>query len=93
MTNHSTGWWVGYGFGAVAGSLAVGVILGLIPLILGQSLGNSKLGRVGFLCTVVAAFFGGVFLAAPATLGFVSTIALRWRRTRRESRTEASLDG
>lgn len=82
MANHDPGWWLGFGFGAVAGSLLVGALLGLIPLVLGQSVGHVKLGRVGFLWTVTAAFVGGIFLALPTTLGFVIAIALRWRHAK-----------
>ena len=82
MASHDPAWWIGFGFGAIAGSLVVGALLGLIPLVLGQSIEQVKLGRVGFLCTVVAAFVGGVFLAVPTTLGFVIAITLRWRRAK-----------
>ena len=82
MANHDPAWWLGFGFGAIAGNLMVGALLGLIPFVLGQSVGHVKLGRVGFLCTVVAAFVGGIFLAVPTALGFVIAITLRWRRTK-----------
>ena len=82
MTSHDPAWWIGFGFGAVAGSLVVGALLGLVPLVLGQSVGHVKLGRVGFLCTVVAALVNGIFLAVPTTLGFVIAITLRWRRAK-----------
>jgi hypothetical protein len=81
MTNHDPAWWLGFGFGAIAGGLMVGALLGLIPFVLGQAVGDFKLGRVGFLCTVVAALVGGIFLAVPTVLGFVVAIAFRRRRT------------
>ena len=80
MGQHDTTWWVGFGFGAVAGSLMVGALLGLIPLILGQFVGFVRLGRIAFLVTVVAAFLGGFFLAVPSTIGFTITILFRWHR-------------
>jgi hypothetical protein len=78
---HPASWWVAFGFGAVAGSLIVGVLLGLIPLVLGRYLGQTKLGQLGFLISVVAGFIAGILGAVPVALGFSSTIFVRWRRS------------
>jgi uncharacterized membrane protein len=79
---HDAPYWVGWVFGVVGGGLAVGTVLGLIPLILGQSIAQVKLGRVGFFCTLGGGFIGGVFLALPVALGFVVALAVRWRRAK-----------
>jgi hypothetical protein len=92
MPQYDTSWWLGFGFGAVAGSLLVGSLLGLIPLVLGQVVGQARLGRIGFLTAVVAGLLGGALLALPASLGFVVTILIRWRR-QRLSNTSPSSNG
>jgi hypothetical protein len=40
--HHPASWWVGFVFGAVGASLIVGVFLGLIPLVLGRYLGQTR---------------------------------------------------
>ena len=80
MPQHDTASWVAYSIGVVGGSLIVGALLGLIPLVLGELVGQAKRGRVAFLVTVGAGFIGGVLLAVPSTLGFVVALLLRWRR-------------
>jgi hypothetical protein len=79
---HNAQYWTGFVFGAIGGALIVGALLGLIPLVLGQYLKESKLGRVGFLASVVASFVAGVFGGVPVSLGFVVAILMRWRRNR-----------
>jgi uncharacterized membrane protein len=83
MPQHDTSWWVGFGLGLVGGSLLVGVLLGLIPIVVGQLVAQTKLGRVGFVVTVLASFVGGVVLAVPASLAFVVAVLWQWRRVRR----------
>jgi hypothetical protein len=80
--HHPASWWLAFVFGLVAGSLLVGVLLGLIPLILGRYLGQTKLGQLGFLISVVAGFIAGILGALPVALGFTGTIFARWRRGR-----------
>jgi hypothetical protein len=80
--HHPASWWVGFVFGAVGASLIVGVFLGLIPLVLGRYLGQTRLGQLGFLTAVAAGFIAGVFGAAPVALGFAGTIYAAWRRGR-----------
>ena len=77
-----TAWWVGFSIGAVVGSLLVGVLLGLVPLILGQYVGEAKFGRLGFLLSVVAGFIAGAIGAVPVSIGFAVAIILRWRRAK-----------
>lgn len=79
---HTLTWWIGFAFGVVGGSLIVGALLGLIPLVLGQYLGQTKLGRLGFLASVLAGFIAGIFGAVPVSLGFATTVYTRWRRSR-----------
>lgn len=80
--SHPASWWVYFGVGAVAGSLMVGALLGLIPLVLGRHLGHAKLGRIAFLVSVLSGFVAGIFGALPVALGFTGTIFLKWRRNR-----------
>ena len=82
MTQHDPSWWVGFGLGLVGGSLLVGVLLGLIPLVVGQLVGQARLGRIGFVATVVASFIGGVILGVPASLSLVLAVLWQWRRVR-----------
>ena len=74
--------WFAYGFGAIVGSLIVGALLGLIPFVLGQTLAQVKVGRLAFLCTVVAGFLGGAILAFPTALVFAVVIVVKWRRAK-----------
>ena len=85
MEQHDVSWWVVFGVGAVAGSLIIGALLGLIPLVLGQFLAQVRLGRVAFLVTVVSGFVGGIFLALPSSIGFVVAVLIRWHRQRTAS--------
>jgi hypothetical protein len=82
MEQHDVSWWVAFGVGAVAASLIVGALLGLIPLVLGQFLAQVRLGRIAFLVTVIGGFLGGMFLALPSCIGFVIAVLVRWRRQR-----------
>jgi hypothetical protein len=78
----STSQWFAYGFGALVGSLVVGALLGLIPFVLGQSLAQIKVGRLAFLCAVVAGLLGGAVLAFPTALVFTVVIIVKWRRAK-----------
>jgi fructose-specific phosphotransferase system IIC component len=80
--HHPASWWLAFVVGMVAGSLLVGVLLGLIPLILGRYLGQTRLGQLGFLISVVAGFIAGILGALPVAVGFAGTIFVRWRRSR-----------
>ena len=92
MQHHDASYWVGWVFGAVGASLAVGALLGLIPLVLGQSIAQVKLGRVGFFCTLGGGFIGGVLLALPVALGFVTVLIVRWRRAKYANATAVAPD-
>jgi hypothetical protein len=81
--SHPAFWWTGFVFGAIGASLMVGALLGLIPLVLGNHLDQRRLGRIGFLASVVCGFLAGVFGALPVSLAFVVTIFVRWRRGRK----------
>jgi hypothetical protein len=85
--HHPASWWVSFAIGAVGGALLVGVLLGLIPLVLGRYLGQTRLGQLGFLMSVAAGFLAGVIGAVPVALGFATTIYARWRRTRNTSQS------
>jgi hypothetical protein len=82
MPHHDAPFWVGFAFGAISASLMVGALLGLIPLILGQSIAQVRLGRVGFFATLGAGFVGGILLALPVSLGFSIALIIRWRRAK-----------
>ena len=92
MPQHDTSWWVGFGLGLVGGSLLAGALLGLIPLVVGQLVAQTKLGRIGFVVTVLASFIGGAVLAGPVSLGFVVAILWRWRRARSTSAATGNRD-
>ena len=79
---HDAMWWVGYWLGLIGGSLSVGALLGLIPLVLGRCLGLVKFGLAAFLATVVAGLAMGLIGAVPASLVLAGSIYLRWRQTR-----------
>ena len=80
MAQHDAAFWIGWILGALGGSLLVGAGLGLIPLVLGIHLNQAKFGRIAFLWSVVAGFFGGVLAAVPVSIGFVIAIIMRRRR-------------
>ena len=89
MSEHPGSWLFSLGFGAVLGSLLVGSLLGLIPLVAGQVTSQVRVGRVAFLTTVGAAFLAGALLALPCCLGFTLKIYLGWRRSKREAKAIA----
>jgi hypothetical protein len=68
------------GFGAIAGSLIVGSLLGLVPFVLGRYLGQVRVGRIRFLVSVIASFIAGILGALPASLGFTVAILVKWWR-------------
>ena len=82
MPQHDTSWWLGFGIGAIAGSLVVGAAAGLVPFVLGQLLNQAKVGRIGFLSCVVASLVGGVLLALPVAVVFVIAVIVMWRRAK-----------
>ena len=54
-----------YAIGAVVGSLVMGVVLGLVPLITGIKKQKVGLGVGGFFACLVGAFVLGILLGAP----------------------------
>jgi len=76
----STAYKVGFAFGAIVGALVVGALLGLIPLVLGQQLKQTTLGRSGFLACVVAGLILGAIAALPTCIGFCIAIWVRSRK-------------
>lgn len=80
--HHDAPFWVGFALGGIGASLIVGALLGLIPFVLGQSVAQVRLGRVGFFATLGAGFVGGIILALPTSLGFSIALIVRWRRAK-----------
>ncbi|MDC7293267.1 MULTISPECIES: hypothetical protein [unclassified Butyrivibrio] len=54
-----------YAIGAVVGSLVMGIVLGLVPLITGIKKQKVGLGVGGFFACLVGAFVLGILLGAP----------------------------
>ena len=64
-----------YTFGAIFGSLAVGILCGLIPYKLGQKHNKESWGMAGLVTCIFGGFMLGMILAIPMA-GIFSAIIL-----------------
>lgn len=64
-----------YAFGAIFGSLVVGVITGTIPLIIGINKKQLGFGIGGFIFCIVSGLILGLILAIPVCILFVWLIS------------------
>jgi hypothetical protein len=79
MHSHGFNWWIGL----FLGSLGVGALLGLIPLLMGLFMGQKKLGTGGFFACLVAGLATGLrFTPVVAALAALA-VYRAWRKAER----------
>lgn len=66
-----------YTIGLLIGSLLVGTVCGLAPLITGLIKKRAGLGIVGFISCLVGSFILGIILGLPVAVIFTLIIALK----------------
>lgn len=81
-----------YWYGVFMGSLILGTVIGLIPLLVGLKLGKKELAVTGFVCCIAGAFIWGIFLAVPCCIGFTIAIVVR-RKKKQEGRVQDAGNG
>lgn len=59
-----------HGVGVIVGSIVMGAIVGLIPLLAAKSRGKAKLGKIAMVVTIVCNFLGGIILSIPSAIIF-----------------------
>ena len=77
-----------YQFGAIIGSLVVGVISGAIPLVIGINKKQLGLGIGGFIICVVSGLILGLILAIPMCILFVWLISNASKKQANNARTK-----
>jgi tryptophan-rich sensory protein len=76
--------WLGvlFGLGNLKAAFVAGLVLGLIPLVLGQCLGQARFGRTAAIMVVVATVGGGALVGLPVCLVFAVDTLRRWWQKR-----------
>ncbi|QVK18181.1 hypothetical protein KHQ81_00230 [Mycoplasmatota bacterium] len=62
------------------GAIGIGVIMGLIPLLVGISKDQKGLGIAGFISCIIGGFLLGIFLALPVAIVFLITILVHAKK-------------
>ena len=71
--------------GAIAGSLIVGALFGIVPLILGVKWGQATNGWIALFCCVVGSFFEGMFLSIPFCVFFLILETVIYSKQKKKS--------
>jgi hypothetical protein len=83
--------WLGvlFGLGGLKASFVAGVVLALVPLGLGPSLGRARFGRRTAVITIGANVVGGALFGLPVCLALAADIVRRWEQDRAKAKSVA----
>lgn len=73
-----------YWYGVFIGSVIMGLLIGLIPLIVGLRMKKTELAITGFVCCLAGSFILGLFLSIPCCIGFTAAILILAKKREKE---------